>query len=290
MSKPLKTLLKLVVSAGAIAFVLHRVGLAELGVLLRQLHFGWLLPAVLAFAASKAVAAARLNLHFAVRNLPLSPALNFRLYLVGMFYNLFLPGGIGGDGYKVYWLNQRYATGLRALIGAILWDRLNGITVLVFISILFSWPLSAPIPWLQLCLSAALLLIFPAFYALQWLLVRDLNRIFFRGMAISLVSQTLILVCVWMLMLSLGIAPARQPAYLVLFLAAAIIANVPVSLGGLGPRELVSLFGANELGLSSDTAVAISLLFFFVTLLVSLAGLYFVVYPDALAGGEQKNP
>lgn len=289
MRKRLITLFKLVASVAAISFVLYRVGLADLAALLRGLHVYWLIPALLVFASSKAVAATRLNLHFRTRELLLSPTLNLRLYLVGMFYNLFLPGGIGGDGYKVYWLNQRYQTKLRTLIGAILWDRLNGITVLVFISLLFSWPIFPDITWLKVGLAAALLLIFPAFYAAQWIWVKELNRVFFRTIGISFISQSLILVSIWFLMLSLGIAPDQQVMYLVLFLAAAIISNVPISLGGLGARELVSLFGANELGLSSDTAVALSLLFYFITLIVSAAGMYFVVYPNAIAGVEQKN-
>jgi uncharacterized membrane protein YbhN (UPF0104 family) len=92
-----------------------------------------------------------------------------------------------------------------------------------------------------------------------------------------------------MLMLSLGIPAQNQVAYLLLFLGAAIIANVPISLGGLGPRELVSLLGAHELGLSGDTAVAISLLFYFVTMAVSFAGVYYAVHPEALAKGEEKK-
>jgi glycosyltransferase 2 family protein len=30
-----------------------------------------------------------------------------QLYLLGIYYNLFLPGGIGGDGYKIYLLKQK---------------------------------------------------------------------------------------------------------------------------------------------------------------------------------------
>jgi hypothetical protein len=34
--------------------------------------------------------------------LKLNPKYNLRLYFLGLFYNVLLPGGIGGDGYKIF--------------------------------------------------------------------------------------------------------------------------------------------------------------------------------------------
>ena len=274
----------------AIAFVLHTVGLKEIGALLWKVRPGWLLAALVAFVLSKWVAAERLNRHFARRGLVLSPTLNLRLYLAGMFYNLFLPGGIGGDGFKLLWLNRRYPTGFRTLGGAMLWDRLSGITVLVFISILGIWALSSPGAQMTLLLPVLAALTFPAYYLAQRMIVRDLSGVFFPVTAISFLSQGLILLCVWLLILSLGVAWADHGAYLIIFLVAAIIANIPISLGGLGPREMVSLMGANRLELLPDTAVALSLLFYFLTLLVSFIGIFFAVNPEpADEAAEQKR-
>lgn len=54
------------------------------------------------FNISKIISSIRLNRYFKDINLSLSQTYNLKLYYLGMFYNLFLPGGIGGDGYKIY--------------------------------------------------------------------------------------------------------------------------------------------------------------------------------------------
>ena len=48
------------------------------------------------------------------------------LCYVGMFYNLFLPGGIGGDAYKVYQLRKYHQGRTFAIVQAMIFDRLNG--------------------------------------------------------------------------------------------------------------------------------------------------------------------
>lgn len=259
-----------------------------MGTLLQKLKVGWLLLAIVLFAGSKLIAAHRLNLHFQTRDLILPPTLNIKLYLVGMFYNLFLPGGIGGDGYKVYWLNRTYSTPVKALLGAALWDRLNGITVLGFISLIgIAWKIILPTP-LPYLVVLAILLTFPLYYLVQRYWVSDFSTIFISTTLLSISSQGLVVASVVSLLISLG-TPSGIPSYVILFLIAAIIANVPVSLGGLGPREVISMLGANHLGLEMDTAVALSLLYYFMSMLVSSGGVYFVFFPEALSAGSDKT-
>lgn len=288
MKKRLFTLLKFVITIGAVYFVYSQIDTGAMVVLLSKLKAEWLLLAIVLFAASKLIAAHRLNLHFRARDLVLSPTLNIKLYLVGMFYNLFLPGGIGGDGYKVYWLNRTYSTSVKALLGAALWDRLSGITVLAFISLIgVVWKIPLPTPWPYFT-GFAILLTFPLYYLAQRRWVPDLSHIFIFTTLLSILSQGLVVASVVSLLVSLG-TPSGIPSYVILFLMAAIIANAPVSLGGLGPRELISILGANHLGLEMDTAVALSLLYYFMSMLVSFGGVYFVFFPEALHSGSDKT-
>ncbi len=53
-----------------------------------------------------------------------------------MFYNLFLPGGIGGDGYKIYLLQKNYQTGTKKIFGAVLADRISGMVALVVLALI----------------------------------------------------------------------------------------------------------------------------------------------------------
>ena len=58
---------------------------------------------------------------------------NFILYLLGIFYNFFIPGGFGGDAYKFYLMNKNYNWDLKKLFKLLVFDRLIGLGALVCI-------------------------------------------------------------------------------------------------------------------------------------------------------------
>jgi len=76
--------------------------------------------------------------------------------------------------------------------------------------------------------------------------------------------------------------------YLFLFLASSLVAIVPFSVGGLGMRELVYVWGAKIFHLDPHLAVLISLLFYIISALVAVTGAYYIFNPKAL--GEDKLP
>ncbi len=55
----------------------------------------YLLPAFILFNLSKIVGSIRLNRYFRAVGIELSELEALRLYYIGMFYNLFLPQGLG---------------------------------------------------------------------------------------------------------------------------------------------------------------------------------------------------
>ncbi len=63
--------------------------------------------------------------------------------------------------------------------------------------------------------------------------------------------------------------------YLTLFLLSSIVAVLPFTIGGVGARELVFIFGANYLMIDKNTAVAFSILFFMITAVSSFTGIFF---------------
>src|SRR5690606_31403066 len=84
---------------------------------------------------------------------------------------------------------------------------------------------------------------------------------------------------------SLGIG-TDYATWLFIFLAAAVITVLPISLGGgLGTREFVFVSGAAYFNLDQQTGLTISLLFFFITVLASAGGAYFV-FKDPFSGGN----
>ena len=106
--RALPLLAKLAFMAGALWLVARHLDLPALARTLRHARPGWLVVAVALFVASKLIASVRLNRFFQAIDLNISESYNLRLYWLGMFYNLFLPGGIGGDGYKVYLLGRQF--------------------------------------------------------------------------------------------------------------------------------------------------------------------------------------
>lgn len=98
----------------------------------------WLMAATIFFTASKLTAAVRLNFYFRNISLRLSERTNAKLYWLGMFYNLFLPGGIGGDAYKVILLNKKgKVNSYKLTSAAVLLDRLSGVAGLGILAAVF---------------------------------------------------------------------------------------------------------------------------------------------------------
>lgn len=276
----IKTILKFGLTIAALYYVFSRIELSSVMDLFGQTRISFLLLAVLLFAASKALSALRLNIFFRKIGLELPEKTNLRLYLLGMFYNLFLPGGIGGDGYKIYLLQKNYKTGTARLFGAVLSDRLSGMSALAMLAALLFSMTDIPIPWNQ---AGALLI--PVFIAGMYLFFRWFYRYFLPVLTkttfYSLGVQLLQLFAAWMILLALGGAEGYELQYLFVFLVSSIVAVLPISVGGMGVRELTFLYGAQFLGIDQDLAVGVSLMFYLITALVSFMGIWFVAKPIA---------
>ncbi len=91
----------------------------------------------------------------------------------------------------------------------------------------------------------------------------------------SLLVQMAQVITILFIILSFGIKE-NIANYTLIFLVSSIVAMVPISIGGIGVRELTFLYGSKWLGIQEDQAIAISLMFYLITLLVSATGLFFV--------------
>ena len=58
-----------------------------------------------------------------------------------MFYNFFIPGGIGGDAYKVYLLNKNFGWSAKKLPSSLFNDRLSGLLAICVLILVFSFNL-----------------------------------------------------------------------------------------------------------------------------------------------------
>jgi uncharacterized protein (TIRG00374 family) len=95
-----KLILKLGISGLSLYLVFTKVDLGALQKAVANANPVYLLAAFLCFVVSTIVTSSRLNSFFKGIGIHISNLFNFKIYLLGMFYNLFLPGGIGGDGFR----------------------------------------------------------------------------------------------------------------------------------------------------------------------------------------------
>ncbi len=276
--KKLKTALKLLLTGLAIFLVFRKIDTDQLWEITKSIHWPWLIPALVLFVLSKVFTALRLNLYFRNIGLNISEKLNFKLYLIGMFYNLFLPGGIGGDGYKIYLLNKQFKTSVKSLVQASLLDRLGGLVAIVFLLLLLilpvdlNLPFDSQIPW-EVLVTISAILVFPVFWLVQFFFFKSFLLSFIKSNLWSIVGQISQLICAIFILLALGINE-KFMAYQLVFLLSSIVAVLPLTIGGVGARELVFIYAHSYAGIEEATAVAFSLIFFLITALVSLCGAF----------------
>ena len=274
----LKTALKILLTGGALVLVFQKIDTDQLFQLSKNLSWHWLLPAIALFVGSKVATAIRLNHYFANIHISLSFWENWRLYLIGMFYNLFLPGGIGGDGYKVYLLNKEFKTPVKELLKASLLDRLGGLIAILGLLFGILLLIELPLPFAdprvgKVLLLAGLLGILPGFWLLQkWFFPNFLSS-FWQGTFWSLLGQLAQMAAVVCLLLALGVED-KFLAYQGVFLLSSLVAVLPLTIGGVGARELVVVYAHGYAGIEESVAVAFSLLFFLITASTSLVGAF----------------
>ncbi len=274
-SKAIATIIKLVVSGLLIYFIFSKIDLQEIGNTLRSSNPYYLGLALVFFLSSKIIASFRLNLYFHQLDVFLTYKSNLKLYFLGMFYNLFLPGGIGGDAYKGYAIKKKFEVATKKVVSVLVLDRLSGLLLL------FVYACSL----LLLIQQETILALTPLFLAgipisilVFWLLNRSFFRytlpVFWKSVGYSAFVQLAQLISVWFIMKALGIE-LHQIAYLVIFLISSIVSVIPLTIGGIGSREATFFYGASLLELNENISVSISVIFFLITALVSLAGIWY---------------
>ena len=268
----LKTGLKILISLAILYFVFTKVNSSELLSLLKNLKIFPLLAALISFIASQYVSSLRLNRFWRDIGLQLPQTYNWKLYLLGMYYNLLLPGGIGGDGYKMFLLSKENGFSKKKLLEALLMDRINGLLALLILLCLgISWvdPFTYSRYFVFLIIPGVFIFVL---ISRQWFshYVKSLPF----SLILSLGIQILQLISAFFILLSLGINTGFL-AYLSVFLLSSIAAVIPITFGGAGARELTFLYSADFLDIEVNTAIALSLIFYVITVLVSLAGIYY---------------
>jgi glycosyltransferase 2 family protein len=283
LSQGLKTALKVVVSATLLYLVFSKLGVANLWETLKQSSLISFIAAFVLVLGSKWLSHLRLQHYLGSIDLSIPQLSHWKLYLQGMFYNLFLPGGIGGDAYKAYVLSRHFPVKVKRIVAALFLDRLSGLTALTALTLLISSlyfglyaaPIDSVLKSVQSLMRYAIVLtplVVLAFYAIHRIWFSYTLSVFYPTTALSVVLQVIQVVAAYVLLLGLGSFENAWP-FLLIFTLSSMLSVLPLSIGGIGLREVTFFYGAQWLQLDSEMAVALSVLFFAINALVSLLGL-----------------
>lgn len=247
--------------------------------------------------------------------LNLSRAAILRSYCIGFFFNLFFPSTIGGDLCRSADLSLSCRKP-KQVVASVVLDRISGYTALVVIALvalLLGYRLVSDtavffaLGIITAFLAGILMLLFNNFIfskiskflnffgraaeALSSLhseiyKFRNKKKIISLSLIYSLIIQLVFPLIFYLL--SLALATKINPLYFFIFVPLiAAISALPVSIGGLGLREAVSMFFFTGAGMPAEIAVTISLLSFFIVFLFGIAA--GVIYIFAFPGPQRQH-
>ncbi len=226
-----------------------------------------------------------------------------QIYLLGTFFNNFLPTMIGGDAARVYYLGRQH--GYATIATSVLVDRgLGFLSTAAWGSALVWWlDITTPafvvarqmltalgIVLAVVVIAALTMRLAPVVVVLRRLrplrriaegleLVRKRGRPLRRrpvALGVVLVSSFLyFLPLAWAYQTYFRLASGLEVPYaaiVVVLAAIAILSNIPISLNGIGLREQLHYLLFGSLGVSKELAVGISLIVFSQFLILSALG------------------
>ncbi|MEY2507885.1 MAG: glycosyltransferase 2 family protein [Verrucomicrobiota bacterium] len=160
MKKTLLTILQLLVTGALLYWVFHDPKVREgMAVAIREADYRWIGAAIMAYLCVELAAVVRWQILLKVQGINLGNGRVFALFLIGMFYNQFLPGGTGGDIVKTYLLWKETPDKKSGGLLAVLFDRMIGLIALIVITAvlvflryrwLTSTPATSPYVWVLL--------------------------------------------------------------------------------------------------------------------------------------------
>ncbi|WP_440122525.1 lysylphosphatidylglycerol synthase transmembrane domain-containing protein [Tenacibaculum sp. Ill] len=274
-NKIVKTLAKIGVSILLLYLVFTKIDFNQVIELYETSNPFYLVLAIVLFVISQFVSSLRLNYIFHQNQFPLSQISNLKLYFVGMFYNFFIPGGVGGDAYKVYILNKQFGWKPKQLTKCVFIDRLIGLLAIFFLLILMGGYLFFSN---SILLLISIVLAFITFFIAKFVLTRifknsDIYYTYSFGYSIVIqLLQVGVIVCI---IKAFQLKVTAIISYCFVFLISSVLSVV--SFAGFGAREYIFLKASSFLNTQDTIATSIGLSFNIITALISLIGLVFII-------------
>lgn len=300
--KYLLSFAKAAVTLGVVYWLATSVDLEMVGRILVQAKPVYLLLACLMLTAVFLVGCARWRLLVGHLGLVIPMRQALSSYYLGLFFNNFLPTGVGGDLARTIHL-KLHGHGMKPLISSAVADRIIGLAVMLMlggVSIVLSPELRLD-PDRKLYFVGLIVLGLAGGAMLFWfsdrLPLESLSRRYqhtrlrrglveiahllttyrtaprgvFAAVLLSVVMQSLVVVTYYLLARGVGIELSLVTFFAFVSMVQ-VAASLPISLGGLGVREGVLVALLAGVGVDLQLGVALSLLFLLTLWLCSLPG------------------
>jgi uncharacterized protein (TIRG00374 family) len=303
--------LKIAVSVGLIAFLFYKLSPGNLLADLSRVKPWHLLGATGIFFASVVLGAYQWHLLLGAGGIALPFSKTFRVYFVGIFFNNFLPAGVGGDVMKIYDVT-RVGNDPYQVFAVTMLDRVIGIAGLCVLAlaasaVLFAGPGLENLPLYAVifagCVAPVIALI------LNRRLSRGVRGLFgkitfmglgsrfdtvfrrlgeFRRVRKLLAQLTVLAMAVQFLRVvthmlvaqSLGIdvTPLGFLQFFVFVPLLSLLMILPISINGLGVREGAGILLFTQIGFSEAQALLMELITYAIMVVVSLLGGFFFLH------------
>tara|TARA_B100000963_G_scaffold269687_1_gene237830 strand:- start:5918 stop:6775 length:858 start_codon:yes stop_codon:yes gene_type:complete len=275
MKNKLLAIFQIGVTVFFIYYTLSKIGLYKILEVVKSADLLFILSASIVYFLSQIVSSQRLWFILKENNLMISTMENVKLYMIGIFYNFFIPGGVGGDAYKGILMNKKFEWSLKKIYKLLILDRLIGFGVILCLILVFS----GFILNLEFILEFSFVLI--PLYALLFFMgkvlvkkIFDNKIVYTKAFFISHLIQILQFGSIILILISLGVKE-NYFTFLYIFLISSVLSIF--SFGGIGIREYIFFTLAANTPVGQDIATSVGLIFTFSALISSLPGLFFLM-------------
>lgn len=311
MSRPVKVAIQLLVSGAVIAYLVWRIDLGQTADLLADSKPGYVLGAFSIFLATTWVMAWRWQLLLAAKGMHEPIGWLTRLYFVGYAAGQILPTAIGGDAVRIIEHARRRPNARADAAAAVLMERVVGaagvllvvavgiaiaagryddVRSLIFVEVVFV-ALTALVVAGLFSVRAGRMLerrVFPLGRRLRlegpvsslyraMHEYRDAPRVLLLVLVVTMAVQFVRIVAIWLCGEAVGV-DVSPLVYFILGPLLFLIQMVPVTLNGLGVREVFFVEFLTRFDVSEPAALATGLLFYAVTITVALPGAFILLW------------
>ncbi len=296
--------LKFIFSFSIVIYLLFKVvPIQEVLGALKDIHYFWLALSFSLHALGLIISAYRWQILIRAQGDDVPLGFLAKSYFVGNFFNLFLPTRFGGDVVRI-WDGSRYSQSLLKSSAIVLVERFTGIIILfifAFMASLFRLDMSRRLPIIWISLLVGVLGLFAAFLfltplvrililkipekkallkikakALEFhktvLVYREKRAPFMLALFWAFLLQVNVILHYWLAGKAFSL-DIRLVDYFIFIPIILLILTIPVTISGLGLREVIFIEIFKSYGIASQIAFSFSLIVDFVfTLIIGVVG------------------